>query len=88
MSMSFDKEVNEKTKALIKEMFGEPAAEDGKTFLFDEMRSFRQQEMKEIANAANQPATVGIHGEGEIVTMSDGTEYKATPQGWRKVDRE
>ena len=86
MSMQFDNPVNDAALAKIKELFGEPVASDRKTLLFDRMRDIRQHEMKEVANLAKQPATVEIHGQGTIKTMSDGTRYEVTPQGWRKLD--
>ena len=85
MSMSFDNPVNADAMKKIREAFGEAAASDEKTFLFDKMPAIDSRVMKEIANTAKQPATIGLHGEGEIVTMSDGTKYRATPQGWQKV---
>lgn len=87
MSMSFQNPLNDEAYAKIVKEFGEPIAVDGerKTLLFDRIGQINQQVMKEIANTAKQPATVGMHGEGEIKTMSDGTQYRVTPQGWQKL---
>lgn len=85
MSMSFTQPVNDETYAKIIKEFGEPVAHDRKTFLFDHPKVIKQQIMKEIANAAKQPATVAVHGHGDIKTMSDGTQYRVTPQGWQKI---
>lgn len=86
MSMNFTQPVNDEAFTKIKELFGEPAASDRKTLLFDEMNEIRQKDMKEVANLAKQPVTIEIHGEGEIKTLSDGTRYQVTPRGWRKLN--
>lgn len=85
MSIQFENPVNDAALEKIKELFGEPVASDRKTLLFDKMGEIRQYEMKEVANLAKQPATVEIHCQGTIKTMSDGTRYEVTPQGWRKL---
>jgi hypothetical protein len=86
MAMQFDKPVNDEAMAKIVEAFGQPVATDRKTFLFDNMGAIKQRLMTEIANAAKQPATVEVVGEGEIKVMSDGTRYRVTPTGWKKID--
>lgn len=86
MSIQFDDPVNEETRQRIREAFGEAVASDEKTFLFDNMREIHQKTMKEIANTAKQPATVGLHRQGEIVTLSDGSRYEVTPRGWRRIE--
>lgn len=87
MAMSFEQPVNDATLKKIFEEFGEPVAHDRKTFLFDNMpTTIMQTKMKEIANAARQPAKLEIAGDGEIKTMSDGTRYLVTPQGWQKIE--
>lgn len=85
MSMNFNEPVNDAALAMIKDALGEPAATDRKTFLFDKFNEIKQQEMKAIANAARQPATVEINGEGDVKTMADGAQYRVTPQGWQKI---
>jgi len=85
MSMNFDRPVDDEIIEKIKNVFGEPAAHDRKTFIFDRMAEIHQSEIKEIANSAKQVATVEVNGEGDIKTMADGTRYQVTPQGWRKL---
>lgn len=85
MSMTFDQPVNPETRKLIEEHFGKPYAEDGKTFLFNQMETIDQRVMKEIANKAKQPATVELDGKDTIRTMSDGTRYQVTEKGWVKL---
>ena len=86
MSMQFDEPMNEETAKRIKEMFGEKiAVMDDRNVLLEKLAELHQQEMKIVANTAEQPVTVNIHDEGDIVTMSDGTRYRVTAQGWRKV---
>jgi len=86
MSMNFTNPVSEEMAARIAEEFGQPVVTDRKTFLFDNMKQIEGRLMKQIANEAKQPVTVEMHGEGEIKTMSDGTRYQVTPQGWKKLD--
>lgn len=57
---------------------------DDRNALFDAMM-MRQQDMKKIANETNQVVSVELNSPGDIKTMSDGTQYKATPQGWVKI---
>jgi len=42
--------------------------------------------MGDLARAAKQPVTVELNEEGEIKEMSDGTKYRVTSQGWKKID--
>lgn len=91
MSINFNHPVGPEEENMLKKMFGEPVASDRKTFLYDDMESrFRQQlmqgrKMTELANKAKQPVAVELNKEGEIKTLSDGTQYRVTPKGWRKV---
>lgn len=85
MSINFERDVSDSTIEKIRECFGDPVAWDRKQFLFNNMREIRQSEMREVAKTARQPATVEIHGDGEIKTMADGTRYEVTPNGWRRL---
>lgn len=87
MSISFRKKVGAEVIALMRQLYGEPAASDGQTFLFDRMDRVSRIGMTAIARRAKQPASVGIHGTDDIVTMADGTHYAATPNGWQRVGR-
>jgi len=85
MSINFNDPMNDKARSVIHELFGEPAAEDDRHALFDKIGTIRQQDMKRIANAAKQAATLEIHDKGDIKVMSDGTRYIVTHDGWRKL---
>lgn len=88
MAMNFQDPVNNEAFAKIFEEFGDKVvANDRKTFLLNDVGAIHQKLMKEIANTAKQPATVEVCGEGEIKTMSDGTRYRVTPQGWQKIEQ-
>jgi hypothetical protein len=77
--------MNEATDSMIREIFRDDlVAMDEKTALVNR-NEFQQKLMKEIANTAEQPATLELNGEGDIKTMSDGTRYRVTPDGWRKL---
>jgi len=85
MSINFDDPMNDETFRTIRENFAEQlVAMDEKTALVNNLE-FTQQSMKDIANMAGQPATLEMHGEGEIKTMSDGTRYRVTRDGWVKL---
>ena len=85
MSMNFNQPVNPKAMKMIEELFGKPAASDGKTLLFDNMGEIDSRDMRKIVNAAKQPATIEIHGGDDIKTMADGTRYQVTSKGWRRL---
>lgn len=79
--------MNDETSEMIAEKFkGAVAALDDKTALINGLVDIKQKDMKEIANTAKQPVSVEMHGDGEIKTLSDGTRYQVTNQGWRKLD--
>lgn len=86
MSINFDKPVNSEALAKIVETFGEPVAKDKKTFLYNNIETIEQRLMKQIANAAKQPAIVELNGVGSRKTMEDGTEYEVTENGWIQRD--
>lgn len=86
MGISFKDEVGADVVALMRELYGEPAASDGKTFLYDKgLERVSRTAMNAIANRAKQPASLEMYGADDVVTMSDGTQYRVTPNGWQKV---
>ena len=86
MGMHFEKDVDDETLAKIKDMFGEAEASDRRHFLFNKLNTLDRRAMTELANTAKQPVQVEINNVGDIRTMSDGTQYRVTPQGWRKIE--
>ena len=67
------------------EMFGKDiAAMDQKTVLLNR-RMHLQSEMKKVANQTKQPVSLEINNEGEIKTLSDGSQYRVTKSGWKKL---
>ena len=86
MSIQFDEPMNEETTERIKELFGDKIAViDEKNVLLERLSEIHQKDMKTIANKAGQPTTMTIHKQDDIVEMSDGTKYRVTRKGWRKV---
>lgn len=85
MSVNFSGPVNEKTKEELRKIFGVAKAEDGQTFLYDQLREIEQTKMKKVVQEAGQTATVELNEIGEIKTMSDGRRYEVTPQGWKRL---
>jgi len=85
MSIDFNEPMSNAALARMREMFpGGFIAADEKTALI-EPAELTSEQMKELANLAGQPATLNLHGQGEIKTMADGTQYKVTPKGWVKM---
>lgn len=85
MSINTEQPMNAATAARLREMFGEPVAADPKTMLFDKLKALDQREMSDVARIAGQPVTVEVNGPGEVKTMSDGSKYQVTSQGWKKL---
>ena len=84
MSIQFEKPMNNETADRIKEAFGNKiAVMDEKNVLLERLEE--SEISKWIPDTANQPVTVNIHDQDDIVVMSDGTKYKVTQKGWRKV---
>jgi len=85
MSINFNDTPNPLAKEFMEKMFGQAKFTDGKSFLYDGMKEIESVFIGELANMAKQPVTMELHGEGEIKTMSDGTQYYVTRRGWVKV---
>jgi len=86
MSMQFEQPMDEETEKRVKQMFaGNIAVIDEQNVLLEKLTEIQQKEMSKLAKTAKQPVTVNIHDQGDIVKMSDGTEYQVTKQGWQKV---
>ena len=85
MSINFNEEVNDETMQKMQEVFGDKLKAFDRKIALIEGESIDAKDLKEIANTANQPATLEIHSVGDVKTMSDGTQYKVTKSGWRKV---
>ena len=91
MSINFDEPVSDEVTDELKRMLGDQVvAQDEKTTLLTQLEDFTllQRRMKKIANMANQPVVVEINDLGDIKTMSDGTRYKVTQAGWRKLGKD
>lgn len=84
--MQFDKPMNDNARKMIEEMFGPGVPIDEVTALikFDYIDG---QKMKKIANTAKQPVTISMVGEGEVKTLSDGSQYQVTNRGWIKLEQ-
>lgn len=89
MSMNFDEPLSEAQQKIRDQFFEDAqanvAASDDKTTLFEHF-NMQREKLSKLANDVGQPVKVEINGEGDTKTMSDGTEYRCTPQGWKKVD--
>ena len=70
---------------LLRELLGEERAFDGHTALYGGALEISQSDMKRLANKTKQAVEISIHSEGEVVTLRDGTQYRMTRDGWRKL---
>jgi len=87
MSIEFNSQINPEAMEMLGKLFDSHiSAMDNKTVLLKNMDVIKQSEMKQIVNAANQPAVLEINNIGEIKTMSDGTRYEVTKSGWKKLE--
>ena len=86
MDISTPEPMNDEMQEKLKEMFGEPFAQDERTALMDKLIDIDRKQMTDLANIAKQPISVGIQGVGEIKTLSDGTRYQVTDRGWKKLE--
>jgi hypothetical protein len=86
MSLNFHDPMNEQASAFIKKLFEPTAMDEQQVLLNDLTDKVDQANMKELANLAKQPVTLEINELGEIKEMSDGTKYRLTLQGWRKLE--
>ncbi len=84
--MQFDKPMNDETREMIDKMFGPGVPMDDKTALI-KFKSLDGRKMTNVANAAKQPVTVSMVGEGEVKTLADGSQYQVTPRGWIKLEQ-
>ena len=85
MSMRFDRPISECEQEMIKALMGDKVAAIDEHQALLNTAELKQQEMKQIANELEQVVTVEINAPDEIKTMADGTQYRVTPQGWRKI---
>jgi len=85
MSMSFKNPLTEEDSEFLRERLGDMIeAMDEHTVLLNS-KEIKQLEMKEVANRTNQVVTVEVNDLDEVKTMSDGTQYKVTASGWKKL---
>lgn len=85
MSLNFEKPLSGEDQAFLRKIVGERlVATDEKTALF-QRGVIDQKKMKAIANQTNQVVSVELNEEGDIKTLSDGSQYLATKTGWKKL---
>ncbi len=87
MSLNFEKPLSGEDQSFLREIMGERlVATDEKIALF-QRGVIDQKKMKAIANQTNQVVSVELNDEGDIKTLSDGSQYLATKTGWKKLPR-
>ena len=87
MGMHFEEPMDEATALEIRKTFEQKiAVMDAKNVLLEKIGDFEQQQMEDIKYRAVKPVETKLYDENDIVEMTDGTKYKVTPEGWRKVE--
>ena len=88
MSIQLHRPISEETAKAMREALGldKPVATDLRQFLFDNIppASIEPDAVKAVEKITLREAKIQIHQFGDIVTMSDGTKYEVTSQGWKK----
>ena len=85
MSVNFEKPLSDEQQEIVKEFFGERLETmDEQTALLNTNQLFGN-EMCNLARELNQVVTAELNQGGEIKTLSDGSRYQVTPEGWRKL---
>ena len=85
MSMNFNKPLSEENQSFIRDFMGDDlVALDQNKALFN-AGQVNQQALKHIANELNQVVEIEANAPSEIKTMSDGSRYQVTLQGWKRL---
>lgn len=71
---------------LMREIFGSEVAFDGYTALYNGALEVDSKKLGDLAKETKQYVGVSIHGDGELITMRDGSKYRVTQRGWQKLD--
>lgn len=88
MSIQFENPMDEETQRRLREWFGpQIAAMDERLVLLNRLE-LESTKMQDLANRTKGPVVVELHDEGEIKTLGDGTRYRVTAAGWKRMDRE
>jgi len=72
-------------KVLIDEFYADKPESTEKAALLSEIDGMNETDQKEFIDATFTLAFTEFENQ-EYKTMKDGTEYKVTPKGWRKLD--
>ncbi len=85
MSIQFDEPLNsEQQKVMNNILYPHVITSDERQALLD-TTVIQQTQMRELARKMHQVVVVEVDELGEIKTMSDGTKYQATKEGWVKL---
>lgn len=82
-----DRDFTVSEKELLKQMGGEPIAEDERNMLFNKeiLDADKKLLTEELQKIEDEAVRIRNLPEGATRTMSDGTVYEVTDQGWRKI---
>ena len=85
MSMNFDRPLTDEQQQVFREFMGDRVEAMDKSTALLNTRNFVGSEMSDLARKLNQVVTLEMNEPGEIKTLSDGSRYQVTPEGWRKL---
>jgi hypothetical protein len=83
MSMNFRNELTGKQCNTLKDMF-DVSASDKRTFLLNDT-AFNSKSCGDLATLMNQVAELELNNIGDTKKLSDGSKYKLSENGWRKI---
>lgn len=84
MSFHFDKPLNSEARKLMVSRLGEPYAEDGRNFLFQDCKDIRAPaHVMDIYVASGQQLTFKLPAPGHVRTLDDGRTFTMTESGWK-----
>jgi len=83
MSMNFRKELTDKQCDMLKDMF-DVSASDKRTFLLNDA-AVDPKACRDVANITNQVTELELNSIGDTKKLYDGSTYKLTRNGWRKI---
>jgi len=77
----------DEVKALITDFYKDkPDSTDEKATLLSELNEMNELELNKTVHACMRQAMFEYNAADGVKTMSDGTKYKVTKQGWQKLD--
>lgn len=85
MSINFKEDLSDSQQAMIQKLFGREVEAMDKRIVLLNTREVLRSDMSEVARETNQVVELELNEEGDIKTLSDGSKYRVTKEGWKKI---